>query len=347
MSYAVNEFRLSSAVAASGTVEIPYPTGTAQADFKASGAHFLTVSGAVLSSADSEFSVSFGGSTITLTNDGSGQPTWPKDAVIRGQFDLVAAQDGVEFESIYVTDDMEVDGTILADGGVTGDLTGDVTGNVTGDVTGDLTGAVTGDVSGDVTGDVTGNVTGDLTGQVTHDDEPLSTVNNGTANTGVTAVEEGNGVHNRTTLTVSQVDALTLADNDAIADGYLLYTFPAGKIVIHSASMSMAVSAASAELQADTPDVGLGTVIAEGAVATLDGTGTFEDIVTGQTAADANGTETLKTATPTGGAPFVMESADAHTLHFNVADTWADDTGADLTADISGTVIIEWSFLGA
>ena len=169
--------------------------------------------------------------------------------------------------------------------------------------------------------------------------------NNGTANTGVTAAEYGDGYQHTTVLTVSQVNALTIADNAAIADGRLLYTFPAGAIVIDYAYMTMGMTAASAEAQSDTPDVGLGTVIASGAVSVLSGTATFEDIITGQTATDANGTATVKTTLPTAGNPFVIESGDAHTLHFNVADTWADDTGGDLTADISGTVVLVWRFL--
>lgn len=174
----------------------------------------------------------------------------------------------------------------------------------------------------------------------------LRTASNvGTANTGVTAVEYGDGYNHQTVLTVSVTDALTIADTAALADGYLLYTFPAGAVIVNSAYMSMGMTAASTEAQADTPDVGLGTVIASGAVATLDGTGTFEDIITGQTAADANGTATVKTAIPTAGVPFVIESGDAHTLHFNVADTWANDTGGDLTADIAGTVVVNWTFM--
>jgi len=169
--------------------------------------------------------------------------------------------------------------------------------------------------------------------------------NNGAVNTGVTAVEYGDGYQHVSVLTVSQTDALTLADLASIADGYLLYTFPAGVIVIDYAYMTMGITAGSAQLQSDTPDVGLGTVIASGAVSLLSGTGTFEDIITGQLAADANGTETVKTARPTAGNPFIIESGDDHTLHFNVADAWADDTSADLTADISGTVVLVWRFL--
>lgn len=169
--------------------------------------------------------------------------------------------------------------------------------------------------------------------------------NVGTANTGVTAVEFGDGYHHVTVLTVSQADALTIADTAAIADGYLLYTLPAGICVVSAAYMSMAVSAASTEAQSDTPDVGLGTTIASGSVATLDGTAAFENLITGQTAADANGTATVKTTVPTAGASLVIESGDDHTVHFNVADTWANDTGGDLTADIAGTVIIVWDFI--
>lgn len=169
--------------------------------------------------------------------------------------------------------------------------------------------------------------------------------NVGTANTGVTAEEFGDGRHHISVLTISQTDALTIADNAALADGYLLYTLPAGIAVIEAAYMSVAVTAASTEAQADTPDVGLGTTIATGSVAILGGTAAFENILTGQTAADANGTATVKTAIPTAGASLVIEAGDDHTVHLNVADTWADDTGGDLSADISGTVILVWKFI--
>jgi hypothetical protein len=164
----------------------------------------------------------------------------------------------------------------------------------------------------------------------------------GVANTGVTATHSSSdGVHFLTTLTVSQVDALTTGDNVALADGYLLYTFPVGVCVIESAYMSMGMTATTEQI-ADTPDVGLGTVIATGANAVLSAVSTYENILTGQTAADANNTATVKTVT---GQEFVIEAADAHTLHFNVADTWADDTSGDLTADIAGTVKIAWTYI--
>ena len=173
----------------------------------------------------------------------------------------------------------------------------------------------------------------------------VTTLNVGAVNTGVTAVEYGDGYQHATVLTVSQTDALTVGDAAALCDGYLLYTLPAGTVVIEYAYMTMAVTVASAQQTADRPDVGIGTVIGTGSVATLDGTSEFEDIITGQTAADSNGTATVVTVLPTAAVPLVFASGDAHTIHFNVADTWADDTGGDLTADIAGTVVLVWTFL--
>jgi len=159
--------------------------------------------------------------------------------------------------------------------------------------------------------------------------------NVGTAGTGVTAVETGSGAVHTTTLTAAAV-ALTIGDTAALADGALVYTFPAGVILVESAYISMGVTLTTGTPTTDTPDVGLGTVIATGAVATLDGTATFEDILTGQTAADIAGTATEAAAAQS----LLIPAASAHTVHFNIADTWAnvDDTAA--TAD--GTIILNW-----
>ena len=138
---------------------------------------------------------------------------------------------------------------------------------------------------------------------------------------------------------------MTLGDNVALGDGYLLYTFPAGVIVIDYAYMTMSLTAGSSDLQADTPKVGLGSVIATGAVADLTTPATFMDIITEQDANDSNGTAEVKTALPTAGVPFIVETGGAHVVHFNVANTWSDDEQADLTADIAGTVVIAWRFL--
>lgn len=173
----------------------------------------------------------------------------------------------------------------------------------------------------------------------------ISASNNGTANTGVTAVEYGDGYNHTSVLTISKTDALTFADNANLGDGYLLYTLPAGAVVVDYCYMSVAITSAANEQKTDTPDVGLGTVEASGAIATLDGTATFENLITGQTTTNCNGTAVVKTTLPTAGTPFIVATGDAHTIYFNVADGWADIAGADLTADISGTVVIVWKFL--
>lgn len=171
----------------------------------------------------------------------------------------------------------------------------------------------------------------------------LGCSNVGVPGTGVDAEEFGDRYNHTTVLTIDAANSLTVADNAAIADGHLIYTFPAGSVIVNSAYMSVAVSVGSDQLIADTPDVGIGTVTGSGAVATLDGTATFENIITGQTAADSNGTATVKTSIPTAAVPLVIETGAAHTVYLNVADTWANDTDGDLTADLSGTVIINWT----
>ena len=169
--------------------------------------------------------------------------------------------------------------------------------------------------------------------------------NVGAVNTGVTAEEYGDGRNHVTVLTVSQVDALTLGDSENLADGYLLYTLPAGSVVVSVTYMSMAITAASPQLINDTPDVGIGTTIATGAVLVLDGTAGFEDLLTGQAADDCNGTAEVIALIPTAGSPHIIAAGGDHTVHFNAAATWSNDTSTDLTADIAGTVVLVWTFL--
>lgn len=121
--------------------------------------------------------------------------------------------------------------------------------------------------------------------------------------------------------------------------GRLLYTFPAGVIRVHNAYMSLAITQSQGNITADTPDGGLGTVIASGAVALLSGTATFENILTGQTFNDCNGTaETIALD-----SSLILAAADAHTVYFNVADGWA--ASGDAAARFAGRVVLEWTLL--
>ena len=168
----------------------------------------------------------------------------------------------------------------------------------------------------------------------------LSATSAGTVATGVTAAESGNGAYHKSVLTVSTT-LPAIAGGANLAVGKLLYTMPAGAIAIHSAKMDLSITQTQGNINADTPDGGLGSVIASGAVATLDGTATFEDILTGQTFNNCTGTAEVKTVS---NQPMVMETGAAHTVHFNVADGWA--ASGDAAAALAGTVTLIWSFVG-
>lgn len=157
----------------------------------------------------------------------------------------------------------------------------------------------------------------------------------------VLADERGDHHAHRTVLRV-QSSLPAIAGGANLGLGKLLYTFPAGEVIVRAASMSMAIKQTEGHINADTPDVGLGTVIASGAVALLSGTGTFENILTGQTAADCNGTATVKTVAD---QVLVIATAGAHTVYFNVADGWA--ASGDAGALIYGTVVLDWTYMGA
>jgi len=166
--------------------------------------------------------------------------------------------------------------------------------------------------------------------------------NVGAAETGSTAVEYGDGHHHTTVLTVSTT-LPAIAGGANLAVGKLLYTLPAGAVIVKAAYMSLGITQSEGNINADTPDGGLGTVIGSGVVATLDGTPTFENILTGQTFNNCTGTAEVKTAQPTAGVPLVIEAAEAHTVHFNVADGWA--ASGDAAAALAGTVVLEWEFM--
>jgi hypothetical protein len=168
---------------------------------------------------------------------------------------------------------------------------------------------------------------------------PISYAGYGTAASGSTAVEWGTTRKHHTILTVNTTLG-AIAGGASLGLGKLLYTFPAGAIRINSVRMSIAITQTQAHINADTPDVGLGTVVASGAVATLDGTATFENILTGQTATNCTGTATVKTAACT----LCIESADSvRVVYLNVADGWA--ASGDAAAILTGTVALDWDIL--
>ena len=166
-------------------------------------------------------------------------------------------------------------------------------------------------------------------------EEPITTENVGTVATGSSVVEYGDGVFHQSVITV---DTNLPAVTGTLAVGKLVYTFPDGACNVKSTYMSIALTAADGNINADTPDVGVGTTIASGAVNVLGGTAAFENMLSGQTAADCNGTATVKHLATS----LVIATGDNHTVYLNVADAWA---GAEATCPISGTIILEWVFV--
>ncbi len=164
--------------------------------------------------------------------------------------------------------------------------------------------------------------------------------NAGAANTGSTVVEAGEAAHHKTTLTIGTT-LPAIAGGADLSVGKLLYTFPAGAIIVHAAYMSMAITQSEANIGADTPDIGLGTTIGSGANALLSDVGSgAENILTGQTANNCTGTTEVKTVAD---QVLVIEAGDNHTVYFNVANGWA--ASGDAAAAIAGTVVLDWTFV--
>ncbi len=165
----------------------------------------------------------------------------------------------------------------------------------------------------------------------------------GTPGTNVTASHESaDGVQFVTTLTLTNV-SFTIAGAASEAVGALAYTFPAGVHAHKVTNLDVALQGGGV-VDADTPEIGLGSIIGTGAVAILSGTAGFEDYVTGQVAADCNGTASVKMTGATAGygaGISLNEVGDVKLLHLNIADGWA---GAD-TVLASGTVTFEWTII--
>lgn len=159
--------------------------------------------------------------------------------------------------------------------------------------------------------------------------------NIGTVPAGVTVTHYGDGIYNTAILTITNV-AITVGNSASLATGALIYTLPAGACIVTNAYMSVGISGVSTTT--DTPDVGLGTTIGSGAVATLDLVGAAaENIITGQAANDTNGTAEVLGVADVG---LVVATGGDHTVYFNAADAWG--ANADASGLINGTVTISY-----
>lgn len=158
----------------------------------------------------------------------------------------------------------------------------------------------------------------------------------GNAATGSVAAESGEGDYHKTVLTVDTAFG-AIAGGADLGLGKLVYTLPAGEIIVEAAYMSIALDEVDGNITADTPEVGLGSVVASGVVAVLSGTGTFEDTLTGKAAADCNGTPTVLTVAD---QVRVIAAAGAKTIYLNIADTWA--ASGETACPVAGTIVLIW-----
>lgn len=197
----------------------------------------------------------------------------------------------------------------------------------------------------------------DSTGRMTVEDltltdEPLTTSGVGAANGAtVTAVEAGDGVWHRTTLTCTATP-ITISDDAGVAQygGVKVYDFPAGLINIQGAVIDGALTAGvtGTIIDAWEGDVALGTVTATTG-ATL--TGTEANIMPSVAIAAATskvGTcdaVSVATALTESGARWIDGTSTAVDMFLNfVIDDDATHTAG--TATFTGTITFIWANLG-
>lgn len=168
--------------------------------------------------------------------------------------------------------------------------------------------------------------------------------------TSTTAVEEyGNGLEHLTKLTMTAFSLGNTADNAALGLGAKFYTFPAGTIIVTDATIVGSLTA-NISVKTNTPEIGIGTVVASGAVAVLSGTATFEDILDGNAsgtggdtvAPDVNGTTFYKSSNFTNNILIKTTGGKSRDLFLNAAATWVDVTAAGALT-FTGVITLKWT----
>lgn len=154
---------------------------------------------------------------------------------------------------------------------------------------------------------------------------------------------DGRDITSVLTLTNFVVGALAGA-GAALGVGNIVAAYPAGAHLESVAYLSLSLTAAGTAVNTDT---GLGSVIASGAVATLDGTGTFENRLTGQTIPTAAAGGAVTVAGPLGATAGIHTgialntAASVKNVFLNSAGTWNANNVNNLTA--TGTIVLKWT----
>lgn len=165
-----------------------------------------------------------------------------------------------------------------------------------------------------------------------------------------TAVEEyGNAINHFTKLTMTGFSLGNTADNASLGIGAKFYTFPAGAIVVENMTLVGSLTAAIS-VTTNTPEIGVGSVVASGAVSVLSGTATFEEYIDGNVsgtggdtvAPDVAGTAFYKSSSFTSNILIKTTGGKSHDLYLNAAVAWADVTAAGALT-FTGVVTIKWT----
>lgn len=164
----------------------------------------------------------------------------------------------------------------------------------------------------------------------------------------VTATEYSTGKDVVTVLKLTNFVVGTMSAGNSLGIGNIVYTFPAGQhLELVYAFDGISLTAAG---DATNVDLGLGSVIASGAVSVLSGTATFENRLTGQTVATASGggaaASALLAATAGIGTGISLNVAGSvKNVFLNGAASWAANNSGSLTA--SGTIVLKWTIMNA
>jgi hypothetical protein len=154
--------------------------------------------------------------------------------------------------------------------------------------------------------------------------------------------EASDGINYTSKFTLASFSLGNCADNASLAIGNSLGLFfpQTGVFAVKRVSINLGLTAAISNT-AQTPVVGLGTVIGSGAVADLTGTATFQSYFVGTAVADLTGTRLVKSLVPT--TPEIL-TGGVHTVFLNAAAAWAD-IAAVAPVLATGTIVFEWTVL--
>ena len=202
------------------------------------------------------------------------------------------------------------------------------------------------------TGDITltvDEVVADVTGTVTADGIPITTYGNGALNTtNVTSVVEvGDGLSHQTVITLNGASS-SIADGGFQAS-QLLYTFPAGRILIEGATCDITATMDTINFNASTADL---YNVAVGSTINADGDGTISAVganmianISVDTDGGATQVNSVTGSSATGSALQIDGTSTAGTVILNWGVPAANDSG-DNTNSFTGTITLTWKNLG-